>query len=107
LLATIRGQVPAELPALPPGHEDRRTDLRILASRFARLYSNPTAGAALIALGHGVGIDLSPARCSIVFRGPNAGGVQLDIDANQLVRCAQRPTSWPVGGPTVDTVDEL
>lgn len=107
LLDTIRGQIPADLPALPPGHEDRRTDLRILASRFARLYSNATAGVALIALGHGVGIDLSPARCGIVFRGPNAAGVQLGIDSSRLLRCAARPTTWSAGGPVLETIDEL
>lgn len=107
LLDTIRGQVPAELPALPPGHEDRRTDLRILASRFARLYSNATAGAALIALGHGIGIDLSPARCGIVFRGQTAGGVRLDLDPSVLVRCAERPSPWHAGGPVLETVEEL
>jgi hypothetical protein len=107
LLRLIRSSIPADLPPLPPGHADRRTDPRILASRFARLYSNATTGAALIALACGVGLDLSPASCSIVFRGPVAGGVALDIAADRIVRCAERPAAWPVGGPCLDTVGEL
>ena len=68
LLRLIRSSIPADLPPLPPGHADRfRTDPRILASRFARLYSNATTGAALIALAWRCRPRPPPARCSIVF----------------------------------------
>ena len=107
LVEVIQRQAPADLPALPPDHRDRRDDPRILASRFARLYSNATTGAALVALAHGVGLDLSPARCQIVLRGPSAGGVLVTLDPDQIVRCAERPTDWDVRGPAVSTVGEL
>ncbi len=107
LLETIRRQVPPELPPLPAGHQDRRADLRILASRFARLYSNATTGAALVALANGVGLDLSPARCYLVLRGSSAAGVLLTLDPGLIVRCAARATHWDVRGPVLGTVDEL
>lgn len=107
LARTIYRQVPDKLSELPAGHEDRRKDPRILASRFARLYSNAVTGAALVGLARGIGLDLSPQHCAIVFRGTIATGVILDIADDEILRCAQRPATLSASGRIVDTVADL
>lgn len=81
-------------------------DLRIATSRFTRTYAAAVSYAALLALGRGVGVDLSPASCRIVFWRNVPYRVTLD-GGDEALRCAERPTSWPVRGPAVETIGEL
>lgn len=89
------------------GEDDPGLFDRIAASRFTRLYAEPATYVALAGLAAGVGLDLSVHNCRVVARGKPAFYLLLDLDDSQIVRCAERPTSWPVSGPVVETVDEL
>jgi hypothetical protein len=91
---------------------DADGEMRIAVSRFSRRYASLLSAATLVGLANGIGLDVSPARCTAVVR-PN-GQYQLLLDgadgadgADQVMRCAERPARWPVDGPVVQTVDDL
>jgi hypothetical protein len=88
-------------------------DMTIAVSRFARQYCGAVSAAALVGLAHGIGIDMSPRRCSVALLNTDLPVTRrrfvavVDLTADEVLRCAERPTSLPVTGPVVPTVDEL
>ena len=109
----LRWAIAQTVPALRgrdlrPG-DDAGKHMRIAASRFSRRYASLLSAATLVGLANGIGLDVSPARCAAVIR-PN-GQYRLLLDGadgpDEVVRCAERPTPWPVGGPVVPTVAVL
>lgn len=98
------GRARPAVPATDGGTRDE--DLRIAASRMSRLYCASLTSIALAGLANGVGIDLSPERCAVIFTDGVPSVVTIG-HGGELLRCAERPTSWPVTGPIVDTVDAL
>lgn len=106
LRAAIMRARPAE-PARGDGSRDE--DPRICVSRMSRLYCAALTSIALAGLANGVGIDLSPGRYSVIFKdnAPALVSIGPEYDGGKVLRCAERPTSWPVGGPVVGTLNEL
>ncbi len=84
--------------------EGQDVDLRIAVSRFTRHYSCVSL-AAFTALANGVGIDVSAERCRYVIRA-NLPFIAV-LDDEEPLRCAERPTAWPVHGREVATLHEL
>jgi hypothetical protein len=86
---------------------DEDVNVRIAVSRFTRQYASSLSAIALVALARGVGLDLSARRCRVLFYRDVPFRATLDTENMVTLRCAERPTTWPVDGPIVDTVDEL
>jgi hypothetical protein len=88
-------------------------DLTIAVSRFARQYCGAVSAAALVGLAHGIGIDMSPRHCGVTLTNIELPVTRrrfvaaVDLTGAEALRCGQRPTSLPVTGPVVATVDEL
>jgi hypothetical protein len=88
-------------------------DMTIAVSRFARQYCGAVSAVAQVGLAYGVGIDMSPVRCGVALTNPELPVTRrrfvavVDLTGAQVLRCAGRPTSLPVTGPEVATVDEL
>jgi hypothetical protein len=80
--------------------------MAIAASRLTRHYCASLISIAHAGLAHGVGLDLSPQRCRVLFRKPWLA-IAVDLSADDIVRCAERPTTWPVAGRSLDTLAEL
>jgi Fe-S oxidoreductase len=97
---------PSGVP-IPLTDDEGDVDLRIAVSRFTRQYASSLTAVALVALGRGVGLDLSAARCRLVVRANIPFLTVLDVPAGSALLCAERPTEWPVDGPVVATLDEL
>jgi hypothetical protein len=94
----------------PPGPENPKDrDPRICSSRMSRQYCAALTTVALAGLANGVGIDLSPARCRVVFRDdlPSRLALAPGYGADEVLWWARRPTSWPVSGPEVASIEEL
>jgi ferric iron reductase protein FhuF len=90
------------------GNGDREVpDLRVAASRFTRQYVSAMSAIALTGLARGVGIDVSLSRCTLMTQYNVPVFVMIDTSDQEILRCAERPTTWPVGGPVVDSLDEL
>ena len=87
--------------------DEADVDLRIAVSRFTRQYSSSLTGVALTALARGVGLDLSIERCNMIVRSNIPFLVSLDIQEDEAVRCAERPTSLPAAGPVLRSLAEL
>jgi hypothetical protein len=106
LRAAIARARPAELV---PGNEWRDDDPRIGVSRMSRLYCASLSCVAFVGLANGVGIDLSPDRYRVIFRNnaPSLVTIGPEYEGREVLRCAERPTAWPVDGPVVETLDEL
>jgi hypothetical protein len=102
IVETALPGVPEELADCGPG-----LDLRVAVSRFTRHYTACLTTVALVGLSRGVGIDLSAQRCTLVVRHNLPWTLVLDLPADEVLRCAERPPAWPVSGRTVDTLDEL
>lgn len=104
-----------DLPSLPDqsgaGDASGGADLdtQIALSRFARQYSSALTAVAMAGLVNGVGLDLSAPRCRMIYwKGvPFRAAFDPDYSGKDILRCAERPSSWPVDGPTVQTLDEL
>lgn len=88
-------------------------DATIAVSRFARQYCGAVSAAASVGLAHGIGIDMSPERCRVALTNIELPVTRrrfvatVDLTGAEVLRCAQRPTSLPVTGPVVPTIDEL
>jgi hypothetical protein len=96
----IRAMVPDDVPA----SADR---LMASASNIMRTYFGVVATAALVPLAHGVGIDVSLPRLTLVLgRGRPMESV-LDLSDSAVLTCPERPTDWPVRGTTVPSADAL
>jgi ferric iron reductase protein FhuF len=85
----------------------RTGDGAIAVSRFSRHYASSLSAIALVALAQGVGLDLSPANCRLVIWHDLPFLTVLAVDEAAVLRCDERPTSWPVGGRSVETLTEL
>jgi hypothetical protein len=92
--------------AQPTRNDD---DPRVGVSRMSRQYCAALTCVALTGLANGAGIDLSPARCSMAFRDnlPSRVALQRGYRARHVLRCSERPTRWPVTGPSVATIEQL
>ncbi len=100
----------APSPPLPKasGNGDRAVpDLRVAASRFTRQYASAISAVALAGLARGVGIDVSLSRCTMMLRYNVPIVVMIDTSDQEILHCAERPTTWPAGGPAVDSLGEL
>lgn len=86
--------------------DEAEPDLRIAVSRFTR-HASSVSAAAFAALGRGVGLDVSASNVRFVIRGNVPFISSLRSDGTPPIRCRERPATWPVDGPMVDTVDEL
>jgi ferric iron reductase protein FhuF len=81
--------------------------LAVAASRFTRHYVSSLTASALVALVHGVGIDLSAKRCiKVVYRGIPKQHLVGESDEG-VIGCEERPTEWLLTSGRVSTVDEL
>jgi ferric iron reductase protein FhuF len=106
----LRASIMRARPAQPaPGEDSRDDDPRVGVSRMTRLYCAALSSVAFAGLANGVGIDLSPGRYTVVFNNnaPSLVTIRPDYEGREVLRCAERPTSWPVSGPVVATVEEL
>jgi hypothetical protein len=92
---------------IDPSAEDKEVDLRIAVSRFTRQYASSVSAVALTGLANGVGFDLSAARCRVIIRSNIPFLTVLDVPEGEPLRCAERPTTWPVEGREVATLAEL
>jgi hypothetical protein len=87
--------------------DDEDVNVRIAVSRFTRQYVSSLSGIALVALARGVALDLSAPRCGLLFYRDVPFRATLDTENMVALRCAERPTTWPVDGPIVDSLEEL
>jgi hypothetical protein len=88
-------------------------DLTIAVSRFARQYCGCVSAIALVGLAHGIGVDVSPEHCAVALTNVDLPVnrrrfvATVDLRADEVLCCAERPTSLPVSGPILATLDEL
>jgi ferric iron reductase protein FhuF len=82
-------------------------DMRAAASRFMRRYCGSVATAALLPLAYGVTWDVSLERIAFLIRTEMPMGVVIDLAASPVFSCSERPTTWPVAGQRLATLDEL
>src|SRR4051794_5262266 len=93
----LRQAIAQTVPALrgrdirPGGDADR--EMRIAVSRFSRRYASFLSVPALVGLANGIGLDLSPERCTTVVRPDGQYHLRLDHHG-EVLRCAERPSSW-------------
>jgi ferric iron reductase protein FhuF len=87
--------------------DEEDVNLRIAVSRFTRQYASSVSAVALVALAQGVCLDVSAARCRMLVYRDVPFRISLDTAGMTLVRCVERPTSWPVEGPVVESLEEL
>jgi hypothetical protein len=105
--AIIRGKFTTASPPLDPTGENIDVDIRIAVSRFTRQYSSSLHAVALTALANGVGIDCSADRVRVIVRANIPFLCVVDVPEGEPLRCAERPTSWPVEGKELATLGEL
>ena len=105
--AIVRARSMHARPVDAPTEDDESLDLRIAVSRFTRQYSSSLSAVALVALANGIGLDVSPDRCRLIIRSNIPFLTVLDLGPGDVVRCAERPTTWRVDGPVVETLAEL
>jgi hypothetical protein len=105
--AIARAKFTTMSPPLNPDGESIAVDLRIAVSRFTRQYTASVSAIALTALANGVGIDMSAARCRVIVRSNIPFLTVLDVSEGEPLRCAERPTTWPVPGRELATLSEL
>jgi hypothetical protein len=105
--AIMRGKFTTMSPPMNADGESIDVDLRIAVSRFTRQYSSSVSAVALTALANGVGLDCSAARCRVIIRANIPFLTVLDVPEGEPLRCAERPTTWPVHGREVKTLREL
>jgi hypothetical protein len=103
--AIARAQTTSFHPTASEDDED--VNLRIAVSRFTRQYASSVSAIALVALARGLSLDLSASRCRMLFYRELPFRASLDTDDMAVVRCVERPTSWPVDGPAVESLEEL
>jgi len=105
--AIMRGKFTTASPPIDPSGEHVDVDIRIAVSRFTRQYSSSLHAVALTALANGVGIDCSAARTRVIVRANIPFLCVVDVPEGEPIRCAERPTTWPVQGREVATLREL
>ena len=103
----MRGKFTTASPPIDPSGEHIDVDIRIAVSRFTRQYSSSLHAVALAALANGVGIDCSAARTRVIVRANIPFLCVVDVSEGEPIRCAERPTTWPVTGREVATLREL
>jgi hypothetical protein len=97
---------PGRTTAAADGGENPR-DVRIAASRFTRQYVSALSAVALTGLARGVGIDVSLPRCTMIIDRDARMFAMIDVPDGEVLRCAERPTAWPVSGPVVGSLEEF
>lgn len=105
--AIDRAKFTTASPPMRGDAEDKDVDLRIAVSRFTRQYASSISAVALTALANGVGLDTSAERCRVIVRANIPFLTVLDVPEGEPIRCAERPTTWPVDGREVETLAEL
>lgn len=105
--AIMRGKFTTASPPIDPSGENIDVDIRIAVSRFTRQYSSSLHAVALTALANGVGIDCSAARTRVIVRSNIPFLCVVDVPEGEPLRCAERPTTWPVEGRELGTLREL
>lgn len=93
-------------PAGGASGDPKDLDPRIALSRMSRAYCASLTCVALVGLANGVGVDLSPGRCTVTFHDDLPSRLWLEDEARP-VRWEGRPVAWAVGGPVVATVEQL
>lgn len=79
----------------------------VAASRFTRHYLGSMTVSALVALAHGVGLDMSAERClKLVEQGLPRRQLVGESDEG-VVTCRERPPSWAVQGASMATLTDL
>jgi ferric iron reductase protein FhuF len=82
-------------------------DIRAAASRFMRRYCGSVSMAGLLPLAHGVALDVGLERVAFLIRTEMPMGVVVDLEGAPIYTCAERPTSWPVAGLRLESLNEL
>jgi thioredoxin-dependent peroxiredoxin len=82
-------------------------DVRPAASRWTRQYAAALWPSVLVALAHGIGLDASIERCTVVMRGHLPGGLHLADDLETVRSFRGRCSDVPTGGAEVGSVEEL
>jgi ferric iron reductase protein FhuF len=111
IMAATSGFSPPE-PGRPVDVKVAATDdpdllMRIAASRFARAYASSLTVVSLVGLAHGIGIDVSPDRCAVSIGADKLFRFRVLVTDNELVKCADRPNPWGLGGRESQSVEEL
>jgi hypothetical protein len=104
---TLSTTLPGVPDVLEPADNAAELDLRVAVSRFIRHYTASLTAVALVGLSRGIGLDLSPDRCTMVVRHGLLWSLVLDVPDGEVLRCHERPAPWPVSGPSVGTLTEL
>jgi hypothetical protein len=92
-------------PEMPDDEAD--IDLRVAVSRFTRQYASSISAVALVALAHGVALDLSASKCRLIVRSNIPFLLSVDIREHEALLCTERPATLPATGPILSTLDEL
>ncbi|MFG1626135.1 IucA/IucC family C-terminal-domain containing protein [Kribbella sp. NPDC049227] len=76
------------------------------ASRFVRHYAVSLSVPTLIGMAEGVGLDASPAQCTLVMW--KGIPYRIMLSGSEVLHCAVRPASWPGGeSRAVKSLDEF
>jgi ferric iron reductase protein FhuF len=86
-----------------PTEEDQRAG----ASRFLRRYIGSIAAATYIPLSAGVALDVGISRVQVLIRNDLTLGTVIDLDGAAVYVSKARPTTWPIEGVPVGSVEEL
>lgn len=76
-------------------------------SRFIRHYTGSLSIAALVGLAEGVGLDVSPARCTLVMWKDVPFRIAVNLTDADVVTCEERPTSLRCDGRRFESLAEL
>ena len=87
--------------------DPKEEDIRAAASRFMRRYLGCVQAPTIVALANGVAWDLTLERISIVWRADLPLGSVIDIRGLEAFTTPERPTSWPIKGTMVPTLEDL
>jgi hypothetical protein len=88
-------------------NDPKEEDIRAAASRFMRRFLHSVQAPTIVALANGVAWDLTLDRISIVWRAELPLGSVIDIRGLETFTTPERPTSWPVQGTPLPTLDDL
>jgi ferric iron reductase protein FhuF len=76
-------------------------------SRFVRHYTGSLSIPALVGLAEGVGVDVSPARCTMLMWKDVPFRIIVNLADTDVDRCEERPTSVPADGRRFESLTEL
>ncbi|HXF36939.1 MAG TPA: ferric iron reductase [Actinomycetota bacterium] len=84
-----------------------RGDLRPAASRFTRQYAASVTVVAFVGLAHGLALDLSAARCTLVLRNGVPRGLWCDPRWPDPAAWPDRAPAWKGLAPSIPSLDAL